>query len=916
MPEESTAVTTLAAVEAQRDAGDAFGAPCGGCGLRNPAIRRSCLACGAPLGGYDDAGGPLPIDPPLIEREEQTAAIDACVERFVTKREGGVIAITAPRGLGATRLLRFTAERLLASGKVRLLTTTIREADGSYAPVTRLLWERFGITPAKGAQAARTELEAEVNRVLASRGGPPTELARRIVLAAGLPADGNTSGRWETEATRGMPRLVEALARFLSADAEQLPIAILVDNLDAAPDEGFAVFHAVITALQKAPVLVVVVGEPSLLDRLGALPRTAISARALSPEGGAQLVRHLLPGLQEVPNELLDALVRRAEGSPGQLREMLLALIESRVLLVEEVPWRVDLDALGSAGPVSTADVIGFRLGRLDPESRGMLARAAVVGEVFWEGAIAAMVRTDEGDVDPFGDDTVSARVTESLRHLVAAELIAPIEESELALEREYAFAIAGLRETVLRAQDAATLRRHHDVCASWLELAAGSRADDLARAIAGHLEKAGLGAAAARGYLRAARAARASYRGPQAVQLFDRALALLNVGDGPTRIDALHDKGVVLSLLGRVDDATRTFTDMYVLAHRYGARNKMAAALGRLGRLARGRGDFDASRDYLSNALSLFQHAEDMRGVAGVEDDLGMLAFLGSDFDSAIEHSTRALEIRRNLEDPLGEALSTHNLGLVHFARGQPRQARAHFERAFALREKHGDIEGTVTTRNALAALAFDRGDVDQAEGIWREILELAEALGDKRMILYATGNLGEVAISRGDATLASQLLDAAEEMTHELDDRRALAEVQRSRGMLAKSAGDSGRARYHFEQSLGLAQQLGVREAEALALRGLGETFAETVFDPEAPANLRADRYFDDAIRILEEVGATRELARTRAAYGVHLVERGDTAQGRKLLTLAVPVLERLELAEARRTRHVLQQAGGEGT
>ncbi|MEI8257883.1 MAG: tetratricopeptide repeat protein, partial [Deltaproteobacteria bacterium] len=710
-------------------------------------------------GGTDDAAGPLPIDPALVERDEATRTISECIDRFIATRKGGVVAITAPRGHGTTRLLRFAAERLLATENVRLLTTTVREADGAYAPVTRLLWERFGITPAKGPETARSEIVAEVTRVLGVRGLPSGEHARRIVLAAGLQPDGGTSGRWEVEAGRGMPRMVESVSRFLQADAEQLPIAIVVDHLEAAPDEGFAVFQAVVTLLMKAPVLVVVAGEPSLNDRLGALPRTSVQARALSSDGSAALVRSLLPGLSEVPSDLLDAVVRRANGAPGKIREILLALVESRVVLVDEAPWRVDLDALDGTGPVSTADVIAFRLKRLDPEARGMLERAAVVGEVFWEGAVAAILRVEQGDPDPFGEDPAAPRVADALRRLAGAELIAPIEESELVLEREYAFAIPGLRTLVLRDLDPQTLRARHDVIASWLELAAGGRSDDLARAIAGHLEKAGLHAPAARAYLRAARAARASYRGPQAVQLFDRALSLLNPGDAPTRIDALHDRGVVLSLVGRMDDAEQTFTDMYVLARRYGTRNKMAAALGRLGRVARSRGDFDAARAYLSGALTLFQHAEDSRGIAGVEDDLGILCYIAGDFERAIEHSTRALNIRRELEDPLGEALSTHSLGLVHFARGQPRQARAHFERALALREKHGDLEGTVATRNVLAAIAYDRGEVDVAVGMWHEILELAEALGDKRMILVATVNLGEAAVRRGDVTLATQL-------------------------------------------------------------------------------------------------------------------------------------------------------------
>src|SRR5262249_14313611 len=99
-------------------------------------------------------------------------------------------------------------------------------------------------------------------------------------------------------------------------------------------------------------------------------------------------------------------------------------------------------------------------------------------------------------------------------------------------------------------------------------------------------------------------------------------------------------DKGVVLSLLGRVDEAAAAFTKMLALGHRYGAYNKMAAALGRLGRLARGRGDFERARALLRRALALFRKTEDLRGVAAVQDDLGAVAWMGGDFDAAVGHS------------------------------------------------------------------------------------------------------------------------------------------------------------------------------------------------------------------------------------------------------------------------------------
>lgn len=913
MPEETTAVTSRQAVDATAESDhDALTPPCLGCGLRNPVVRRSCLACGAPLGGQDEIAGPLPIDPPLLERHEETTRLDEAVTRFLATREGGLVVIAAERGLGATRLLRHVAERLLESNRVRILTTTVREADGPYAPITRLLWERFGITPTKGAQAARNEIAAEVHRLLMARSILPTEHTRRIIAAAGLCPDEN--GRWELSAERELPRLSESLARFLAADAETQPIAMLVDRLHVASEEGLTLFRHVVTQVAKAPLLAVVAGEPQRLQPLQHAARCVVAPQRLSPAACQALCHHLLPGLTTIPDELIAAVVTRSEGAPGKVREILHALIESRVIVVDEVPWRVDLEALDPNCPVSAGDLLEVRWTRLDPEARAVLSRAAIVGEVFWEGAVVAMTRIEKGIDNPFGDDVVATEVREALRRLVTAELIAPIEESELAQEREFVFAQPGLRDAVLREQDDTVRRRRHDVCAAWLELAAGPRAEDLSQAIAGHLEKAGLREAAGRAYLRAARAARASYRGPQAVMLFDKALACLPEGDAPARIDALHDKGVVLSLLGRVDEAAEAFTQMLTLAHRYGARNKMAAALGRLGRLARGRGELDQARLLLWRALELFQQAEDLRGVAAVQDDLGMVAYLAGDFETALAHSTAALEIRRGLEDPLGEALSTHNLGLVHLARGQPRQARAHFERALVLREKHGDVEGTALTRNALAVLAFDRGDVEQAESMWTEILEIAETLGDKRMIAYVSHNLGEVAARKGDVATAAQRLDAAERVANELGDRRVLTEVERVRGMLARQAGDRTRAQAHLERSLDLARALGVREAEALALRELGELCAMTIFDESGQMASQAEAYFNEALRILEELGAMRELARTRAIVGTYLLERGDVMNGRKLLTLAVPVLERLELAEAAQARASLTAAGGE--
>ena len=78
--------------------------------------------------------------------------------------------------------------------------------------------------------------------------------------------------------------------------------------------------------------------------------------------------------------------------------------------------------------PESVQALIAARLDTLDAEAKSLLADAAVIGKVFWAGAISAM-----GDRDP-------QTVTAALRELSRKELVRPSRHSSMAGEAEYAF--------------------------------------------------------------------------------------------------------------------------------------------------------------------------------------------------------------------------------------------------------------------------------------------------------------------------------------------------------------------------------------------------------------------------------------------------------------------------------------------
>src|SRR6185436_7486363 len=65
--------------------------------------------------------------------------------------------------------------------------------------------------------------------------------------------------------------------------------------------------------------------------------------------------------------------------------------------------WVIHHERLGAlALPTTIQGIVQGRLDRLDPEIRGVLAEAAIVGRTFWQGAVARLwAEEPQGDPAP-----------------------------------------------------------------------------------------------------------------------------------------------------------------------------------------------------------------------------------------------------------------------------------------------------------------------------------------------------------------------------------------------------------------------------------------------------------------------------------------------------------------------------------
>ena len=104
-----------------------------------------------------------------------------------------------------------------------------------------------------------------------------------------------------------------------------------------------------------------------------------------------------------------------------------------------------------------------------------MLQDAAVVGKVFWVGAVAEMEAQNQDEVQAV------------LHELVRKELVRPVRRSSMADQAEYSFAHALIRDVCYAQIPRAERAQRHRLAAAWIERMAGERAADHAEILAAH---------------------------------------------------------------------------------------------------------------------------------------------------------------------------------------------------------------------------------------------------------------------------------------------------------------------------------------------------------------------------------------------------------------------------------------------
>jgi len=482
--------------------------------------------------------------------------------------------------------------------------------------------------------------------------------------------------------------------------------------------------------------------------------------------------------------------VDRSGGNPLYAEQFVRLLQDQHILTRSGAGWRLDPGAQIPVPP-GVHGLIAARLDTLPAGRKRLLQDAAVVGKVFWSGAVAQMGGR--------GEDTVRSVLGE----LARTELVRPARRSSMAGQAEYAFAHALIREVCYGQIPRAWRAARHQRAAAWIEAMAGDRAGDHAEILADHYTTALDLARAARDPLAGELAAQAvrylMLAGDRALGIdvaaaerhYARALQLTSDTD-PSHAELLARHAEALRQRARYPEAARAFEQAVELFRAREDVIALARAMTGYGLVLQSQGD-PRHRTLSTDALAMLEPLGPSPNLVQALAYEASTRMLWGDHREAIEHAGRALALAAQL--------------------GLPEPARAR-ESLGAARVKLGDAGGLEDMRQAR--------DAATAQGLGREVAILYNNLAEDTWLVE--GPRQRLELAREGSRFARRR--GIEEVALHLDTITvmALAEL----GSLEEAMGLAGELAPRLEEAGAVNSLLELRSAQAWALHVRGEPAA----------------------------------------------------------------------------------------
>ena len=834
----------------------------------------------------------------FVGRQDELDTLLAAWRRTVGG-EGQIVSVVGEAGLGKSRLLHeFKTEMAQLDAPVYEGSCFTYGEAISYLPFLEIVRSLVGLDHAGPPEQTGPVLDAH----LAGLG--LGEAAPYLRLLLGL--DGGDDRLALQSPATVRQRTVESLRNLILAEAAVRPLVLVVEDVHWIDKASEEILSALVEAMAGVGLLVVLVYRPEYLhawgeiayhaqvslDRLGGASSAAmvrailgksyarsVALPRLGAEDSRAMVQQLL-GTAAIPADLERLVATYTDGNPLFIEEFTRELVESGHLARGDDGYVLTRPPEAPTLPTTVQAVLLARVDRLNPDLRGLLQIASVLGRVFPHRLLGAVADLD-GGLD---------------RALLQLEDLDFIYQSALAPERQYSFKHVLTQEAVYQTLARPRREAYHERAGQAVEALYRERLDEWVEILARHYSRSGNDAKALEYLELANRKANRANALLEATASFDQAMALLDrMPDTPAnrrrRVVLVTEQFLVYFMLYRVADY------------------------------------LELARHHETMAVDVYDGS-----VLGVfYKNIAHCQWLFGQWEETLRTAQQAAAVCEASGNFAGLGMACELVEWTHFVRGDFEEALEWAARSLAAFERQLDVVYCVWTRTGAAWVSAHRGRWQEALDECGKALALASEYGDDRLVAFAHTLRSLTLMYQGDteAALASAELAAERAPTpaeqswaqshlgwawcrtgrpdEGIDVLAGLAAMFTQANLVIGEvwnasylgeaywrAGRLPEADETLRTLVDRAEETGMRYYLGTAHRLLGEVTRQA--EPTADGRRRAAGHFEQAVGVLSAIGAENELALAHAGYGRLDAERGDQDGARRHLTVALEIFERL--------------------
>jgi class 3 adenylate cyclase/tetratricopeptide (TPR) repeat protein len=834
----------------------------------------------------------------MVGRDHEVATLDGLIA-VVRAGRGRAACVIGEPGLGKTRLIGELRPRAVDAGIVWAEGRCVSYGRSlPYHLVARLVRSFIGVGPTADEAETRQALEARIGDLLGADGAPAILYLEHLL---GLAMTHERVERVESiDPVFLQGRYAQALRQVIRAATARAPLALVCDDIHWADAASTYMLADLMPLANELPLLVLVACRPDQDAAGWGLVITArelfsemlaeIHLRPLSEDETRALIGNLLD-VESLPARVRDFILRRAEGNPFFVEEVIRMLIERHAVVPSGAGWTATNEINTVEIPETIQGLLLARIDRLSDDPKWALRVASVIGRRFSLPLLERVI--------------ASERAIDVARQISALEASGLVRVAAIEPTVEYLFRHILVQEAAYGSLLKQERRSLHLRVADALEAMNPGHPPALAPVVARHLDEAGEAARAVPYLLEGGRVAAVGFAIHEARSAYDRALIHLETLDATPE----RRRQKVEAVVGAVkagwnfkpwNEEVAALERLLPLAEELGDLGPLAEIHFWIAYLRRALGENDSTSPALRRSLE--RSAEIGRELG--DESIGAMPRVFAAFAMLFQgHIRQAIGILDELlpvvqrrGDPIGAALIA-GLRSVGYARvGDFAAADAAAAESDAI-ARTADLMAILDAQANHAYIDLERGDLDRAAGTASQCIALADEAGAVSCAVLSNYLLGFVDVVRSQPAAARSAFERAHEIAQAASvspwRNRILGGLSWSRAMLGE-AGSGALA--DLDRAIDIARQSGepYDEGTLLMLRAIVRARHEGT-------RTAALADFTAAKELFASIGARPALLRTLRAWARALEDAGRENEASELVGQAEQLASELFLASA---------------